>query len=242
MYGTTTRLPAWRLEGLPRKNVRLVDLLVDSNLDQLLDEVRPRTIFNCVAYGALLLRDRQRSSSTRRTSTSRPGCSRGSRRGRSPATSTPAARRSTATTRPAPQRTDPTAPNSDYAVSKVAAANLIHYFGRKKGLPCANLRLYSVYGPLEDSSRLIPNVIRYGVEGRFPEFVSPDVSRDFVYVDDVTEAFVDAALNLPEPYYGESFNIGTGRKTTIGDVAAIAGRCSGSRPSRSSPCRAAAGT
>ena len=46
-------------------------------------------------------------------------------------------------------------PNSDYSVSKVACANLISYMGRKKHFPCANLRLYSVYGPLEDSSRLI---------------------------------------------------------------------------------------
>jgi dolichol-phosphate mannosyltransferase len=52
--------------------------------------------------------------------------------------------------------------------------------------------------------------------------VNPDVSRDFVYVDDVSEAFVDAAVNLREEDYGESFNIGTGKKTTIRDVAALA--------------------
>ena len=52
VYGTTTRKPAWRLEDLPDDHVRMVDLLIDSNLDALLDEVRPRTIFNCVAYGA----------------------------------------------------------------------------------------------------------------------------------------------------------------------------------------------
>ena len=111
------------------------------------------------------------------------------------------------------------APNSDYAVSKVAAANLIYFHGKRKQTPCANLRLYSVFGPLEDSSRLIPNVIRNGVEGTYPEFVNPAVSRDFVYVDDVTEAFVDTALNLAPSSYGESINIGSGRKTTIGEVA-----------------------
>ena len=30
----------------------MVDLLIDSNLDALLALVRPRTVFNCVAYGA----------------------------------------------------------------------------------------------------------------------------------------------------------------------------------------------
>ena len=51
VYGTTTRLPAWRFEDLPARNVKQVDLLIDSNLDALLDEVNPRTVFNCVAYG-----------------------------------------------------------------------------------------------------------------------------------------------------------------------------------------------
>jgi len=52
VYGTSTRHPAWRLEGLPEENVKIVDLLVESNLDALLDAVKPRTILNCVAYGA----------------------------------------------------------------------------------------------------------------------------------------------------------------------------------------------
>ncbi len=52
VYGTATRLPAWRLEGLPRNHVLVTDLLIDSNLDALLDGVKPRTIFDCIAYGA----------------------------------------------------------------------------------------------------------------------------------------------------------------------------------------------
>ena len=52
VYGTASRFPAWRLEGLPQANVPVVDLLVDSNLDNLLDDLKPRTVFNCVAYGA----------------------------------------------------------------------------------------------------------------------------------------------------------------------------------------------
>src|SRR3954471_8033438 len=52
VFGTTTRLPAWRLEDFPAQNGKQVDLLIDTNLDALLDEVNPRTVFNCVAYGA----------------------------------------------------------------------------------------------------------------------------------------------------------------------------------------------
>jgi polyisoprenyl-phosphate glycosyltransferase len=52
VFGTTSRFPSWRLEGLSEKNIVAVDLLVDSNLDFLLKKTQPRTIFNCVAFGA----------------------------------------------------------------------------------------------------------------------------------------------------------------------------------------------
>src|SRR5438445_12371366 len=52
VHGTSTRSPAWRLEDLSGGSVRVVDLLVDSNLDALLEQTRPRTVFHCVAYGA----------------------------------------------------------------------------------------------------------------------------------------------------------------------------------------------
>ena len=221
VYGTTTRLPAWRLDGMPADNVRQIDLLIDSNLDSLLDGLRPRTVFDCVAYGAysfetdseliyrtnfhLLTRLLVRLESRSIAAFVHAGSS--SEYGDNAA---------------GPTESSATAPNSDYSVSKIAAASLLHYYGKHRGFPCVNLRLYSVYGPLEDSSRLIPNVIRHGLEGTYPTFVNAAISRDFVFTDDVTDAFVDAALNLDPAMFGDSFNIGTGHKTTIGEVAGAA--------------------
>lgn len=223
VHGTTSRRPAWRLDSIPCEQVHVVDLLIDSNLDELLERVKPRTVFNCVAFGAysfetdgpliyqtnflfttrLLERLRERSVScyVHAGSSSEYGdnCT-------------------------APSEDSTLLPNSHYAVSKVAAANLIYYYGRHLGFPCVNLRLYSVYGPLEDSSRLIPNVVRKGLLNQLPEFVRPDVSRDFVYVDDACAAFIYAAASPSEASYGRSFNIGTGCKTTMADVAETARR------------------
>ena len=209
VYGTAARFPAWRLEGLPVENVKLVDLLIDSNLDGLLAKVRPRTVIDCVAYGAYSFEtNSQLMYQTNFSLVSRllprlqtcnisvylhAGSS--SEYGSNAAgTSEDAA----------------LTPNSHYAVSKAAASNLIYFYGKKIGFPCVNLRLYSVYGPLEDASRLIPNLVRYGVEGNYPELVHPGVSRDFIYIDDVVEAFIDVAIGLTERDYGESFNVGTG--------------------------------
>ena len=221
VYGTTSNFEAWRLESLPERNRKVVDLLVDTDLESLFAEVAPRTVFNCVSYGGYsfetdsrliyqtnfnlttrllqLMRKRSISCYVHSGSSSEYGdnCT-------------------------APEESAPPAPNSDYAVSKVSSAALLNYFGKKKGLPCANLRLYSVYGPLEDSSRLLPTVIRHGAGGDYPPFVHPEISRDFIYIDDVVEAFVATALNLKEEDYGESFNIGSGCKTTIADIAAVA--------------------
>ncbi|PHM05579.1 hypothetical protein, partial [Nostoc sp. 'Peltigera malacea cyanobiont' DB3992] len=45
-----------------------------------------------------------------------------------------------------------------------------------------------------------------------------------VYIDDACEAFIDTALNLKKEDYGESFNIGSGQKMTISDVAIFANK------------------
>jgi dolichol-phosphate mannosyltransferase len=220
IYATATRLPAWRLAGLPARNIKVSDLLIDSNLDALLDEVQARTVIDCVAYGAYSFEtDSQLIYQTNFNLVSRL-----------------VARLETAKIHAylhagssseygdnasGPREDAAPEPNSHYAVSKAAAANLLHYYGKKKAFPCANLRLYSVYGPLEDSSRLIPNLVRKALERDYPELVNPNISRDFLYVDDAVEAFLDVALKLEPEHYGESYNVGTGRKTTIAECAAL---------------------
>ena len=68
----------------------------------------------------------------------------------------------------------------------------------------------------------MPKIVQHGVRGELPPLVDPHISRDFVYIDDVVEAFVAAASELREDDYGESFNVGTGRQTTIGELAEVA--------------------
>jgi len=221
VFVTATRLPAWRLEKLPTNRVKVIDLLIDSNLDDLLKTVQPRTIIDCVAYGGYSFQtDDQLIYQTNFSLVSRLLARLEARKISAYLHAGSSSEYGDNASGPSEQATF--APNSHYAVSKVAAANLLFYYGKKRGLPCVNLRLYSVYGPLEDSSRLIPNLVRCGVEGKYPEFVAPSISRDFIYIDDVVEAFIDIALNFTADDYGSSFNIGTGQKTTIKDCATLA--------------------
>ncbi len=111
-------------------------------------------------------------------------------------------------------------PNSHYAVSKAASFFAVKYYGMIEQLPVAHLRLYSAYGPWEEPDRLIPVIIAAARKGAFPPLVDPDISRDFIYVDDVCTAFI-AAASCINTIKGEAFNVGTGIKTTIRELSGI---------------------
>jgi UDP-glucose 4-epimerase len=115
-------------------------------------------------------------------------------------------------------------PNSHYAVTKASAALFCRYTAQKQNLPITTLRLYSVYGPYEEPTRLMPTLIRAGLAGALPPLVNPDVARDYVYAEDVADAFVLAAERANSGARGSVYNVGTGVQTTIRQVVDIARR------------------
>jgi dolichol-phosphate mannosyltransferase len=122
----------------------------------------------------------------------------------------------------APTECDELIPNSHYAVTKAGAAHMIKYYGIIKEMPVLNLRYYSVYGAYEEPDRLIPTLIKHALEKKFPPLVQPDISRDFVFIDDAVLATLLAANSDFGKTAGKSINIASGIKTTIRDIAAIA--------------------
>ena len=212
---------SWRLLHCPYGNRITLDITVAAEVDAAVKKHRPRTIFNLSAYGAY-----ERQSAVRRIhevnytgtlnliqSLGEAGCDVFVQAGTSSEYGLNCA---------APAESAELQPNSDYAVSKVATSYLLGYYGRTKRFPCTHLRLYSVYGPWEERDRLIPTLVRHGLQGQYPPLVNPAISRDFLYVDDATRAFVQAALTSCRQTPGRSYNIGTGVKTTLGEVAETA--------------------
>ena len=126
-----------------------------------------------------------------------------------------------------PKESDRLEPNSSYAVSKAAATHLCRQAARESGRWTPTLRLYSVYGPYEEPTRLIPTLIREGRRGKLPPLVDPDVARDFVYVDDAVDAFLSAASKPRRDDPGAVYNVGTGVQTRIRDVVELARRTLG---------------
>src|SRR5271170_2054903 len=221
VFGVVRSLPAWRLDGIDRRHILEADLIDLAATRNLVGNVHPSTIFDCIAYGAYSFEtDQELIYRTNFTALVQlielladTGFAAFIHAGSSSEYGTNSA---------GPSEEDSLQPNSHYSVSKVAASNYIAYVGKIRRLPVLNLRLYSVYGPLEDLSRLIPNLVVKGLKGAFPPLVDPNTSRDFVYIDDVCDAFVQAAPLTPD-IYGQAFNIGSGRATTIREVAKVAG-------------------
>ena len=112
-------------------------------------------------------------------------------------------------------------PNSHYAVTKASAANMIKYYGTILQYPIVNLRYYSIYGEYEEPDRLIPRIIEKGMQKEYPPLVQPDISRDFVYIDDAVYATLLAANADYQLIGGQSINIASNIKTTIRDLAVV---------------------
>ena len=140
----------------------------------------------------------------------------------------------------APAETELVEPNSHYAVAKAAATLYCGFIARTRNVRVQTLRLYSVYGPWEEPTRLIPTLIVRGLRGELPSLVDPTVARDFVYTEDVCSAYLAAAADSDAPA-GAIFNVGTGRQSTLQSLVDIVRRLLGvaeeptwgSMPSRS---------
>jgi len=224
VFAATHRLNAgWRLAqaALPASRLLVCDLNYAHSVRHLVETCRPRTVFNLAAYGAyphqqdaeLIYRTNFLSTQHLLEALRPSGFDAYVHAGSSSEYGLRAA---------APRESDEALPNSHYAVSKLGNADLLKFYGKIHALPVVNLRLYSVYGPWEEPERLIPMLVERAREGKLPPFVAPGISRDFVYVGDALRAFAAAASRLKPALYGESFNIATGARTTMADLAALA--------------------
>lgn len=221
IYGISqSHLNNWRFiaNRVPLQNLVSCDINDFTQLEGLIKTLKPRTIFNLAAYGAYskqkeykkiyytnfnssidileLLKGQGFSSYIHAGSSSEYGLNSA-----------------------APKEEDELCPNSHYAVSKTAISYAIKYYGKIENLPVLHLRLYSAYGPWEEPDRLIPVFVSAARKGIFPSLVQADISRDFICITDIITAFISAASYRRPEFYGTSFNIGTGKKTTIRELA-----------------------
>lgn len=109
------------------------------------------------------------------------------------------------------------APVSAYSFSKTAMVQLLQTFHRVHGLPAVVVRPTIAYGPGQGSEMFLPALIASLLAGdRFPMTAGGQL-RDFIYVDDLVEGLLAAAVT-PEAR-GRVFNLGSGASVALRDAA-----------------------
>ena len=200
---------SWRISDIPREHIRLheLDMLDPDALHIAIARIKPEWVFHLAAYGAYSSQrdvDRILQTNVFATANLARACAAA---GCDVFVNTGSSSEYGFMERPA-REDDALDPRSFYAVGKAAATMFCRQLARETGMHMPTLRLYSVYGPWEEPTRLIPTLIRRGLQGELPPLVDPDISHDFVYVDDVVDAYLLAAKNATmEP--GAVFNVGT---------------------------------
>ena len=124
--------------------------------------------------------------------------------------------------------TYPKDPESPYAIAKLSTELYLAYYGRVHGLDAIAVRFGNVYGPRQDphGEAGVVAIFCGRILEKRPLTVFGDglQTRDYVYVGDVARA-VWLAATKPLPEKGRldarAFNIGTGRGTSVLEIAKV---------------------
>jgi len=108
---------------------------------------------------------------------------------------------------------------SPYDLYKFQQTEWLRFYTQKHKLEACNLRLFSLYGPLEHPLRLVPQAIKSLLTSQAFKISRQIAERDFVHIDDFLEALSFFISEYPKGFDGEPINICTGQATKISSIA-----------------------
>lgn len=119
----------------------------------------------------------------------------------------------------------PARPQYPYALTKYLGEQSVMHWAQVYGLPAVALRLFNVYGPRSRTNgtygAMFGVFLAQKLAGRpFTVVGDGTQSRDFTYVTDVADAFVQAARS---DLAGVALNVGTGRPQSVNRIVALLG-------------------
>jgi dolichol-phosphate mannosyltransferase len=110
------------------------------------------------------------------------------------------------------------APNI-YGRTKASFGLIGEEYCKNSKVSFVHFRFFTIYGPYEEPSRLIPRLIVFARDGKFPPLSNPNIARDFTYVEDVYD-LMDIAVNQKREVLG-IFNVSSGHSTSLNDLVNI---------------------
>ena len=121
-------------------------------------------------------------------------------------------------TEPRPHDVHPT-PSSPYAAAKWAASGYGRMFHALYKMPTVIVTPFMTYGPCQDSHKLVPSVILSLLQKKAPKLSSGQWEADWIYIDDVIQGFLAAAV-VPG-IEGMTVDLGTGTKRSVREVVEL---------------------
>jgi len=118
------------------------------------------------------------------------------------------------------KETSPLRAASPYGVTKIAAEKYLKYLFDAYDFPVTMFRNTNSYGRLNNHQFVIESMIFQMLnDTKIARFGDPEPIRDFLYSDDLLEAYVQAIESTSENLNGESINVSTGLGISIRDLA-----------------------
>lgn len=115
---------------------------------------------------------------------------------------------------PAPQREiSRENPISPYSLAKVNSSHFVQMISKYEGFPGTVVRFFLVYGPGQDEKRFLPQIIKACLNNEEFKTSLGVQSRDFCYIDDITEGMLLAAVSPASK--GHVINLASGTPVKI---------------------------
>lgn len=114
---------------------------------------------------------------------------------------------------------DVNVPQNDFTWAKHSIRSWLDTHCAKHDVDYAWLRIFYVYGPGQRSGSLLPTILTSLNNDTLPGINTPFNANDYVYIDDVVEAFM---ICVQQSFKSGIYNLGAGESTQVLDVCRLA--------------------
>jgi CDP-paratose synthetase len=116
-----------------------------------------------------------------------------------------------------------------YSASKIAIKPILKYFKNIQGFKHINIVPYTIYGGKSKSKKVIDYIVD-SIDSKLPlDMTNGEQILDFIHIDDVTDFYIHCIKNIVILQDEENYHLGTGKGTSIKEVASIVETLSGTK-------------
>ena len=116
---------------------------------------------------------------------------------------------------------------SPYSASKIGADKLAEAYHLSFGLPVVTVRPFNTFGPRQSARAVIPTIITQCLTGSCVSLGNLTPTRDLNYVENIVEGYTLAAES-PQAL-GRTINLGSGQEISIGRLAELIAKMTGTK-------------